>query len=102
MSLLIKRIDMPRCCALCWMFNDTDVACRSLHKMLDRDDYWEDRDADCPLVEIPTPHGRLADCDAVKECLEEVLEELVGEDKQFTLMLLDWAVSKRTVIEAEE
>lgn len=49
-------------------------------------------------VEVPTPHGRLADCDAVKERIDEIAD---CDDKTYALCLLDWAVSKRTVIEAE-
>ena len=56
-------------------------------------------DKSCPLVEVPVPHGRLADCDAVEECLKEVTD---GKTKDYAMMLLDWAVSKRTVIERED
>ena len=57
------------------------------------------RIADCPLIEVQTPHGKLCDADAVKECLDEVTD---GPTKEYALMLLGWAVDKRTVIEEEE
>lgn len=94
MSILIKGINMPRCCALCWMFSDTDVACRVLHKMLDRDDYWEDRDVDCPLVEVPTPHGRLVDADNTIKKMEVL--PIIAEHAKFIMK------HSETVIEAEE
>ena len=30
---------------------------------------WEDLKANCPLVEVPTPHGRLIDADALSDKL---------------------------------
>lgn len=60
----------------------------------------------CPLIEVPTPHGRLIDADAfdnrVREAGEMVEEELTADFKdgvQATLWILKQVP---TVIEAEE
>ncbi len=97
MSVLIKGMKMPTCCANCDLHNPFSETpyCRRLLQAIPR----EGRLENCPLVEVPKPHGRLADCDAVKECIDEVAD---CDDKTYALCLLDWAVSKRTVIEAEE
>lgn len=56
MSVLIKGMEMPENCLVCF------VPCSLL---CDLDDYDRKRirHPDCPLVEIPTPHGRLIDAD---------------------------------------
>lgn len=67
MSILIKGMKMPKSCSDCFMhscsvFTDHDT-CMALKK-----DIWKlgvlvERLEDCPLVEVPTPHGRLIDAD---------------------------------------
>ena len=95
MSVLIKGMKMPKHCIDCPMKNnEDDCLVQELQNWKD----WDSMKAGCPLVEVPTPHGRLADCDAVKECLHEVTD---CDDKIYALGLLEWAVAKRTVIEAE-
>lgn len=57
MSVLIKGMEMPHSCAsclwefqnYCYLINDRVESC--------------DRNTKCPLVELPTPHGRLIDAD---------------------------------------
>jgi len=59
MSVLIKGMEMPRHCGECgidW--------CHIWHRA---ENPIEKRPPDCPLVEVPTPHGRLIDAD--KLCL---------------------------------
>lgn len=73
MSVLIKGMDIPKQCSECrFCEGDTmDGLCRAANKWFD-DDYfawlvYEEDDIDdskplnCPLVEVPTPHGRLID-----------------------------------------
>lgn len=57
MSILIKEMDMPISCEKCPLCYDY-LHCSiddSLHMFL------YNRHPNCPLVEIPTPHGRLID-----------------------------------------
>lgn len=64
MSLFIKGdIKMPQSCKSC-PFNYTDV-CVASNKGIDTRTFEKSRHPDCPMVEIPTPHGRLIDADAL-------------------------------------
>ena len=74
MSVLIKGTEMPKDCASC-EFCDNYGYCYALHG----DSLWDALPSDaerfpdgwinagCPLIEIPTPHGRLIDADALLE-----------------------------------
>lgn len=115
MSVLIKGAEMPKSCITCTfksdsMFNRT-MWCEWLDDPLGDytkcDEKW--RHPDCPLVEVPTPHGRLIDADALKkEWLEA--EKRMGADKVIKLPLKDYITdgcvydldNALTIIEAEE
>lgn len=63
-DILIRNIDMPKNCLICPCFqfdmvDDTiDGYCNVLKiKIIDSGE----RHPDCPLVEVPTPHGDLVD-----------------------------------------
>lgn len=65
MSLLINGVDMPKCCDDCAFYQD-DIypACKFLWDDFDNYRYPAiERDKNCPLSEIPTPHCRLIDAD---------------------------------------
>lgn len=47
---------------------------------------------------LPKGHGRIADMDAAIKCIEDV----EGEDAIWAISLIEWACSKRTIIEADE
>lgn len=47
---------------------------------------------------LPKGHGRIADMDEAIKCIEEV----TGEDAIWAIGLIEWACSKRTIIEAEK
>ena len=47
---------------------------------------------------LPKGHGRIADMDAAIKCIEEV----EGEDAVWAISLIEWACSKRTIIEADK
>lgn len=55
MSVLIKGINMPKSCALCFYRDDFHNYCP----------YEANKERDCPLIEVSTPHGRLIDADEV-------------------------------------
>ena len=46
---------------------------------------------------LPKGHGRIADMDEAIKCIEDV----EGEDAIWAIGLIDWACSKRTIIEAD-
>ena len=73
MSVLIKGLIMPSCCDGCtfsdWSNLHQTASCK-LHDydpcFADHSREYTDKRADfCPLVEIPEPHGRLIDADAL-------------------------------------
>ena len=71
MSILIKGMKMPKCCVECewheYYGGDYDWvhACRRTGTMSIENAETE-RANDCPLVEIPEPHGDLIDRDAFR------------------------------------
>ena len=73
MSLLIKGVEIPDSCLNC-RFRTTILknvlsptgrtsvyAC--LINGMEINNWYEEKHKDCPLVEVPTPHGRLIDCE---------------------------------------
>ena len=68
MSILIKGIDMPKRCIDCpFMVSDDDDNCVLQTKEANSHfTSWEDMKANCPLVEVKAPHGRLGDLDALR------------------------------------
>ena len=77
MSILLKGIEMPKCCYDCLLcaFIDIDegdltVGCRALRQIV----YDHSQKLlDCPMVELP-PHGRLIDADALINALQELFD----------------------------
>ena len=60
MAILVEGIDMPKNCDECPL-NSTCVY--SLYMPLY---HTEKRHSDCPLIEVPEPHGRLIDAEKLK------------------------------------
>ena len=67
-------------------------------------EYWKEHKYEYVLAEaiangipLPTGHGRIADVDAAIKCIEEV----EGDDAVWAIALIEWACSKRTIIEAD-
>lgn len=61
MSILIKGMKMPQTCTMCWL----SPICPVWVKEVSRHKGYDYRLPACPLVEVPTPHGRLVDADAL-------------------------------------
>lgn len=49
-------------------------------------------------IPLPKGHGRISDMDAAIKCIEDV----EGEDAIWAISLIEWACSKRTIIEADK
>ena len=99
MSILIKGIDMPKSCGECRFESAQYVNnyCRRTFCSLGAD--YEH----CPLVEIPTPHGRLIDASELDKCWEE--KEDISEDVDYKILYkCVLAISKYapTMLESEE
>ena len=104
MSVLIKGMEMPRTCSDCeWSYyvGNGRAMCRRVSKT-DKTDIMTKRRADfCPLSEVPTPHGRLIDGDALKA--QYVHGKGNDEIESAWISNIRRAITKATtVIEAED
>lgn len=109
MSILIKGMEMPKCCGDCrfkWHGDSTTycLALSKLHDLYRINNVYYSIDDNCPLIEIPTKHGRLIDVDMI-----EIPETRVGvfENCQSCQLLKEEQVKEiiffaPTIIEAEE
>ena len=68
MSVLIKGMEMPKSCDDCKLKEATASwwICDITSNMNESEYYADKRPSNCPLIEIPTPHGRLIDADALQ------------------------------------
>lgn len=109
MTVLVKGMEMPKNCSVCPMLEGDadDGLCHAAHRWLDDDEYWfwqvypegdidDSKPLNCPLIEVPTPHGRLIDADAL---LVDANKLRYGEGWLITVENIENAP---TVIEAEE
>lgn len=85
MSVLVKGVDMPKDCMYCkwhtrWGCGITGIRTNTAQG--------------CPLIEVPTPHGRLIDA----EKLERDIEQYHLSDGKFQ----HWVQVQNSIIEAEE
>ena len=58
MGVYIKNMEMPKNCHACPIYRS--YRCPILHRQIDRP-LGSPPPSDCPLVSVPTPHGRLID-----------------------------------------
>lgn len=97
MNILIKGIKMPESCYECsGFFNKADYH-QCYYDKDDRDldelNVYATRPEWCPLVEIPTPHGRLID--------ERELRRLI-KNSCYTVLTNELIDQCKTIVEAEE
>ena len=119
-DILIKNMKMPARCELCPFSGISGISCELVsctftgkHRLFNDGQYIED----CPLIEVPTPHGRLIDADALKEdCRYEIQKAFEWEkdaeneeDRNAAMAIrsnLLWLIHcinhLTTIIEAEE
>lgn len=80
MSLIVKGISLPRSCSTCRFSYFTvgikkrcEISGDEVNPLIDH------RDINCPLTELPTPHGRLIDADRLLALVEkEVNNTCIG------------------------
>lgn len=119
MSILIKGEAIPKDCGDCPLCtftadekryigycntSDDDYYCKPLDRFME---YDEDgggvailgKPDDCPLVEVPEPHGRLVDADFMKELGAKCIAKRCDDGVLLALGRID---DLPTVIEAEE
>lgn len=98
MSVIIKGMKMPRSCEYCRFsgiggLRNERVVCMftGANAYMNTVQYLDD----CPLIEVPTPHGRLIDAD---ELLEHAWREKLDSRELIAKMIDD----APTVIPAED
>ena len=74
MSILIKGMEMPRNCMEC-----NRAVADMANCIMTKPEAWKramgiGRQPECPLIEIPTPHGRLIDADVVIQTLKRSID----------------------------
>lgn len=86
MGVYVKDATAPKNCTGCIavhyymsMVGDAGMLCEVTG--LSMDDYYSDGRPDwCPLIEVPEPHGRLIDADALVEDMKRQCEEVFKID----------------------
>lgn len=105
MGVFIEGMEMPKRCLDCPFMvsidNDDCVLQTEVKNELART--WEELKASCPLVEIPTPHGRLGDLDALQEQIKLSVQDahmsvLWKQGMAYAHGLIE---ASKTIIEAE-
>ena len=110
MSVLIKGMEMPKTCCQCdlkfydpekrWDENSIEQigawVCKRTREII-----WNtQRGENCPLVEIPTPHGRLVDADAMIEGLMKCAKNPPAGDTEAAWFYLFSALFSAKIAEA--
>ena len=105
MGVYIKGMEMPTSCYNCPLCEQTDFYASPYCRISD-DDYMmsinemrSKRRDNCPLVPVPTPHGRLIDKDVICNECRRIAEEYDGVYPDCTYCPAHLAP---TIIEAEE
>lgn len=103
MSVLVKGMKMPESCVTCPLNSDeedsTGIYCNVLEIWAFLRDLHNGVLENCPLVEVPTPHGDLIDRGVARDNL---MYEMVGTGYQSKAMKVCDEFYTPTVIEAEE
>lgn len=101
MSILIKGMEMPMCCDDCPVFDDNGDYPTCILTGLSKGynfPIFEKRMDNCPLIEVPTPQGRLIDADALRFEIEKYFAGLPIQGHYDMLKMVD---EVPTIIEAE-
>lgn len=105
MSVLIKGMEMPKSCNQCALAGDGSDAvfswsCPFVGEIYKEGCLIKGRLDDCPLVGIPTPHGRLIDAGEILNKMNEM--EVEGELFTTAVNYVKLIISDApTIIEAE-
>lgn len=99
MSVIVKGMTVPEHCGYCRF--SYDGICHALQRTKYGQDLKDGKLMDCPLVELPTSHGRLIDADKiVADTLDKHLSNHTADRGVYELC---HAVNTApTVIEAED
>ena len=111
MSIIVKGMEMPKNCAECRLWdtceylNDFDDWIGIFEAVEDGDLV---RDKNCPLSEVPTPHGHLIDADKLMMSLADWWYAIFGQEEtdeakaiRAVMRQVEKSIDEMTVIEAE-
>lgn len=98
MSILIKGVSLPSSCWLCAYEGILPCPCSTEPAS----DYKDKRHPDCPLAEVPEPHGRLIDGDKLEDVLSGLGDRAYRRTKGTIMDAQKFLSYAPTVIEAEE
>ena len=103
MSILIKGMKMPKNCMLCnFCAEEADPAngeiCMATGTLMAP--CTRERLDNCPLVELPTHHGRLIDADSLKESVTKL--KFHNTSSEDVVAVFREIILAPTIIEAEE
>lgn len=108
MSILIKGMMMPKHCMDCPFMasRDNDDCILQSAEANENFENWEQMKARCPLVEVPSPHGRLIDAAELQQDIHMhhyILTDVWhSRDNGMFTNGIDYAISVApTIIEAE-
>lgn len=91
MSILIKGMKMPETCIMCWL----SPICPVWVKEVSKHKGYDNRLPNCPLAEVPTPHGRLIDADKLP------VVDFFDNENWYTIIHKESINAAPTIIEAE-
>ena len=103
MSILIKGMEMPALCQECDLY--IEGACyakgyRDYRSIMDMS-----KPDDCPLIEVPTPHGRLIDAEFEEMHYTSITTnptpDVTEQDKRNSLIIIKALQMAKTIIEEE-
>ncbi len=104
MTILIKGMEMPKSCSKCWFVEFTMreykpcYQCYLTRETASEQDFERRGIRNCPLVEVPTPHGRLIDARVLqRDMMDMVQSGLYGLED-----MIDAVIEAHTVIEVEK
>ena len=103
MSILIRGMEMPESCFECPFECDYAFICSLTNKETRKQrkehavNEYEAMPEWCPLVEVPTPHGRLIDADKLSV---SVLDGMYSND-EYEDVIWELVQDATTIIEAE-
>ena len=98
MGVYIKGMTMPKSCFECDLYDDENNFCKAQKEYMPFASFGRDyKDANCPMVEVPEPHGRLIDEDKLMDDVKKNSASYFADD-----FAREWVDVQPTVIEAEE
>lgn len=105
MGVYIKGMEMPFTCLTC-DFHKCAGGVGDFCSLTKRRQFrFKNRPNDCPLIEVPEPHGRLIDAEQLKETLDYYIRESGWSDeinKAINWVKDEFINSEPTVIPASE